>query len=106
MPTIFTMLKFVSVNHQPMASSQVVVTDEAGKPNGLLSDLLHDLINDALLFVNLSELKTAADLVAKLHAHTPLPSDVLDEYAKILDEPCFGLNVAPQKDTIEIIVHR
>ncbi|MDT6981288.1 hypothetical protein [Levilactobacillus zymae] len=106
MPTIFTILKFVSVNHRPMASSQVIVTDAAGKPNGLLSDLVHDLINDALLFVNLAELDTAADLIAKLREHTPLPADVLEEYGKILNEPCFGLNVAPQKDTIEIVVHR
>ncbi|CAJ1229260.1 hypothetical protein [Levilactobacillus zymae] len=106
MPTIFTILKFVSVNHQPMASSQVIITDTAGKPNGLLSDLVHDLINDALLFVNLADLDTPDELIAKLHEHTPLPNDVLDEYGKILTEPCFGLNIAPQKDTVEIVVHR
>ncbi|QMU08225.1 hypothetical protein [Levilactobacillus suantsaii] len=106
MPTIFTILKFVSVNHRPLASAQVVVTDVQGKPNGLLSDLVHDLINDALLFVDLGQIETADELIKQLHDHTPLPDDVLDEYGKILTEPCFGLNVAPQKDTIEIIVHR
>lgn len=103
---VFTILKTVSVNHQPVASSQIVVTDPAGKPDGLLTDLLHDLINDALLFVNLREMATPTELISKLHQHTPLPDDVLEEYGKILTETCYGLNVAPQKDALEIVVHR
>ncbi|MCW3778320.1 hypothetical protein [Levilactobacillus namurensis] len=106
MTDIFTILKNVSVNHQPVAGTEIVVTDVQGKPNGLLTDLVHDLINDALLFVNLAEIATADDLIDRLHAHTPLPDDVLEEYAKILAERCYGLNFAPQKGQIEIIVHR
>ena len=104
--TIFTVLKNVSVNHQPVAGPEIVVTNAAGKPNGLLTDLVHDLINDALLFVNLAEMDSAEQLIERLHQHTPLPDDVLDEYGKILDEACYGLNLAPQKDQIQIIVHR
>ncbi|HIW71803.1 MAG TPA: hypothetical protein H9875_04160 [Candidatus Levilactobacillus faecigallinarum] len=106
MSTIFDVLKTVTVNHQPVASPEIVITDPAGKPNGLLTDLLHDLINDALLFVTLTDIASADDLIARLHAHTPLPSDVLDEYGKILTETCYGLNFAPQKGQIEIVVQR
>ncbi|TOY85432.1 hypothetical protein DIS15_04075 [Levilactobacillus brevis] len=106
MQTIFDVLKHVSINHQEVESPQVVVTDEAGKPNGLLTDLLHDLINNALLFVTLADLASADELIARLETHTPLPADVLAEYQKILSEQCYGLNFAPQKGKIELIVHR
>ncbi|WP_125580867.1 hypothetical protein [Levilactobacillus cerevisiae] len=106
MQTIFDVLKHISVNHQEVESNQVVVTDKVGKPNGLLTDLLHDLINNALLFVTLADMDTADELIEKLRTHTPLPVDVLSEYGKILSENCYGLNFAPQKGQIEIIVHR
>lgn len=106
MQTIFDVLKHISVNHQEVESHQVVITDEAGKPNGLLTDLLHDLINNALLFVTLAELDSAEDLIEYLRTHTPMPVDVLSEYGKILAEPCYGLNFAPHKGQIEMIVRR
>ncbi|MFC6274499.1 hypothetical protein ACFQET_03110 [Levilactobacillus tangyuanensis] len=106
MPTIFSVLKQVSMNHQEVESHQVVVTDPAGKPNGLLTDLLRDLINNALLFVSLKEIKSAKELIDHLRTHTPLPVDVLSEYEKILTETCSGLNFAPQKEQIEIVVRR
>lgn len=106
MQTIFDVLKHISVNHQEIESNQVIITDEAGKPNGLLTDLLHDLINNALLFVTLAKLADADELIAHLQTHTPLPADVLSEYGKILTETCYGLNFAPKKGQIEIIVHR
>ncbi|WP_125574371.1 hypothetical protein [Levilactobacillus huananensis] len=106
MQTVFDVLKSVSVNHQEVESHQVVVTDAKGKPNGLLTDLLHDLINNALLFVSLKEMATAPALIERLRSHTPLPDDVLSEYSKILTEPCYGLNFALQKAQIELIVRR
>lgn len=106
MQTIFDVLKHISVNHQEVESPQVVVTDVAGKPNSLLTDLLHDLMNNALLFVTLAELASAEELIEHLRTHTPLPADVLSEYGKILTEHCEGLNFAPQKGQIEIIVAR
>jgi hypothetical protein len=106
MQTIFDVLKHISVNHQEIESNQVVITDKVGKPNGLLTDLLHDLINNALLFVTLADLESADELIEHLRTHTPLPVDVLSEYGKILTETCAGLNFAPQKGQIEIIVQR
>jgi len=106
MLTVFNVLKSVSVNHQAIAGPEIVVTNPAGKPNGLLTDLLHDLINDALLFVSLAEIDSPEDLIDRLHQHTPLPADVLEEYGKILTETCYGLNFAPQKGQVEVIVHR
>lgn len=106
MQTIFDVLKHISINHQEVESNQVIITDQAGKPNGLLTDLLHDLINNALLFVTLADLNSADELIEHLRTHTPLPVDVLSEYGKILTEPCYGLNFAPKKGQIEFIVHR
>jgi len=104
--TIFDVLKTVSVNHQEVESHQVVVTDEKGKPNGLLTDLLRDLIDNALLFVSLRDVKSGPELIDQLKTHTPLPNDVLSEYGKILGEVCYGLNFAPKKGQIELIVRR
>ncbi|NLR10150.1 MULTISPECIES: hypothetical protein [unclassified Levilactobacillus] len=106
MQTIFDQLKTISVNHQEVESHQVVVTDETGKPNGLLTDLLRDLIDNALLFVSLADVQSGPDLISRLKTHTPLPDDVLAEYGKILGEGCYGLNFAPQKGQIELIVRR
>ncbi|MFD1549395.1 hypothetical protein [Levilactobacillus fuyuanensis] len=106
MSTIFDVLKTVSVNHQEVESHQVVVTNVQGKPNSLLTDLLRDLIDNALLFVSLTDVNSAENLIAQLKTHTPLPDDVLAEYGKILGEPCDGLNFAPQKGQIELIVRR
>jgi len=104
--TIFDVLKTVSVNHQEVESHQVVVTNAQGKPNSLLTDLLRGLIDNALLFVSLADVNSAANLITQLKTHTPLPDDVLAEYGKILSEPCDGLNFAPQKGQIELIVRR
>lgn len=106
MQTIFDVLKTVSVNHQEVESHQVVVADEKGKPNGLLTDLLRDLIDNALLFVALRDVSSASGLIEQLKTHTPLPDDVLSEYGKILGERCYGLNFAPKKGQIELIVRR
>lgn len=106
MQTIFDVLKHISVNHQEVESQQVVITDATGKPNGLLTDLLRDLINNALLFVTLADMDSAQDLIEHLRTHTPLPADVLSEYGKILTEVCEGLNFAPRKGLIELIVRR
>ncbi|WP_369440759.1 hypothetical protein [Levilactobacillus namurensis] len=92
MTDIFTILKNVSVNHQPVAGTEIVVTDVQGKPNGLLTDLVHDLINDALLFVNLAEIATADDLIDRLHAHTP---GVREDFSRALLRPKFCATEGP-----------
>lgn len=100
MSNIFDILKMVTVNHQGVSSPQIVVTDVAGKPNGLLTDLLRDALSNMRLFVDIDDVDSANEVLSALNIHTPLPDDVLDEYAKILKEPVLGLNLAPQKDQI------
>ncbi|ANZ61244.1 hypothetical protein AYR62_09925 [Secundilactobacillus paracollinoides] len=104
MRNIFDILKMVTVNHQGVSSPQIVVTDVSGKPNGLLTDLLRDALSNMRLFVDIDDVDSANEVLSALNIHTPLPDDVLDEYAKILKEPVLGLNLAPQKDQVEILV--
>lgn len=106
MYTIFTMLKMISVNHRHISNAQVVVTDEAGKPNGLLTDLLRDVINSINIFVDINETYSAAELVAAISDHTPLPDEVLEEYRKILEQEILGVNFATRKGQIELIIER
>ncbi|MBZ3777331.1 hypothetical protein [Lentilactobacillus otakiensis] len=104
MNNLFDVLQMVRFNHLSFDSSQVVITDVEGKPNGILTDLFRDVVNKVNLFIDLSEAHDAGDVVASLKAHTPLPFDVLDEYGKILREPLVGINFAPQKGQIELLV--
>lgn len=104
MNNLFDVLKMVSVNHHGFASAQVVITDTAGKPNGLLTDLYRDTVSNIHLFLNVEDVDSADDVLAALTEHTPLPDDVLDEYAKILKEPLLAINFAPQKSQIELVV--
>lgn len=106
MNTIFTMLKMISVNHRHISNSQIVVTDAAGKPNGLLTDLLRDVINSINIFVNINDTYSAAELVTAIGNHTPLPDEVLEEYRKILEQEISGINFATRKGQIELIVER
>ncbi|EEI71646.1 MAG: hypothetical protein ABF723_12785 [Lentilactobacillus hilgardii] len=105
MDNLFDVLKMVSFNHFGFDSSQVVITDVAGKPNSLLTDLFRDVVNKINLFIDLSAAHDAGDVLASLQNHTPLPDDVLDEYGKILREPLVGINFAPQKGQMELLVN-
>ncbi len=104
MNNLFDVLKMVSFNHQPFYDGQVVVTDVAGKPNAILTDLYRDVVSKVSLFIDLSEADSPKDVIAELKAHTPLQYDVLDEYQKILEESLLGINVAPQKGLMELMV--
>ncbi|KRK48657.1 hypothetical protein [Secundilactobacillus kimchicus] len=104
MDNLFDVLKMVNVNHRGFASKQVVITDLAGKPNGLLTDLFRDTVSNIHLFLDMAQLESADDVLTALADHTPLPDDVLDEYAKILKEPLLKINFAPQKGQIELVV--
>ncbi|TLQ21186.1 hypothetical protein FEZ41_00365 [Lentilactobacillus parafarraginis] len=105
MNNLFDVLKMVSFNHLGFDSTQVVITDVAGKPNGLLTDLFRDVVNKVNLFIDLSSAHDAGEVIASLQNHTPLPDDVLDEYGKILREPLLGINFAPQKGQMELLVN-
>jgi hypothetical protein len=104
MDTVFDVLKMVSVNHHGIVGEQLVITDVSGKPNGLLTDLLRDTLGNMRLFIDMEKVFSADDVLSALGECTPLPDDVLDEYAKILKERVLGLNIAPQKNQVEILV--
>lgn len=106
MYTVFTMLKLISVNHRHISNSQVVVTDQDGKPNSLLTDLLRDVVNSINIFVDINDAYSVDDLLGALSDHTPLPDDVLDEYGKILAQEILGINFATRKGQIEFIFER
>ena len=53
--TVFDMLKMIQIDHQPLTSPVVVMTDPTGKPNAVLTDLLHDVLNKMELFVDLGD---------------------------------------------------
>jgi hypothetical protein len=101
--TVFDMLKMIQIDHQPLTAPVVVMTDVTGKPNAVLTDLLHDVLNKMELFVNLADSPDAEAVIEDLHNSTPLRDDVLDEYHKILDQPVSGLNIARRKQLVEII---
>ncbi|GEP23543.1 MAG: hypothetical protein ABF679_06535 [Lentilactobacillus diolivorans] len=105
MNNLFDVLKMVSFNHLGFDSSQVVITDVNGKPNGLLTDLFRDVTNKVNLFIDLRSAYSAGDVLSELRNTTPLPDDVLDEYGKILKEPLLGINFAPQKGQMELLVN-
>lgn len=62
MDNLFDVLKMVSFNHFGFDSSQVVITDVAGKPNSLLTDLFRDVVNKINLFIDLSAAHDAGDV--------------------------------------------
>ena len=43
MDNLFDVLQMVRFNHLAFDSSQVVITDVEGKPNGILTDLFRDV---------------------------------------------------------------
>ncbi|GAF38443.1 hypothetical protein JCM14202_253 [Agrilactobacillus composti DSM 18527 = JCM 14202] len=100
---VFDVLKLVTVNHGELPVQQVIMTDPSGKPNSVLTDLLHDVLNKTQLFVDLKEVNDSADIIDTLHNVTPLPDDVLDEYDKILTQEVIGLNFATRKSEIELV---
>jgi len=104
MNNLFDVLKMVRFNHFGFDPAQVVITDVAGKPNSILTDLYRDVVSKINLFINLDEADTPQEVISSLKLHTPLPLDVLDEYGKILDEPLLGINFAPQKGQMELLV--
>jgi len=104
MLNIFDVVKLTKINHQEVDSNQVVVTDGNGKPNAVLTELLNDVIGNMRLFVNMAEIYSVDDLVLALSAHTPLPSDVLEEYEKVLREPIYEINFVPKRGQIEVVV--
>ncbi|HJE15112.1 MAG TPA: hypothetical protein K8W17_03440 [Lapidilactobacillus dextrinicus] len=100
---VFQVLKFITINHQGIAPDQVALTDLNGKPNAVMTDLLHDILTKVYLFVDLENIENTSEMIAKLSAVTPLPEDVLDEYQKALDQTVYQVNFATKKELVEIV---
>ncbi|MFL2029468.1 hypothetical protein [Loigolactobacillus zhaoyuanensis] len=103
MITVFDVLKMVTIDHTPVDVQQLVMTDTAGKPNSILTDLLNDVLGKIRIFIDLQEITGINQLVNELKMFTPLPVDVLDEYEKILAQPVSSINFAPRKQQIELV---
>ncbi|MFD1317481.1 hypothetical protein [Loigolactobacillus zhaoyuanensis] len=103
MITVFDVLKMVTIDHTPVDVQQLVMTDTAGKPNSILTDLLNDVLGKIRIFIDLQEITGINQLVNELKMFTPLPVDVLDEYEKILAQPVSSINFTPRKQQIELV---
>ena len=100
---IYSALKFVQIDHAPVNHLQVVVTDQSGKPDAGMTDLLIDCLKKIDIFVDLSTTDRVSDVIYDLNLLTPLPYDVLEEYQKILEQPITGINIAMKKQLIEFV---
>lgn len=100
---VFQALKFITVNHQNVSPDQVALTDLNGKPNAVMTDLLHDILTKIYLFVDLEQIEDVGGVIARLARTTPLPQDVLDEYQKALEQAVYQVNFATKKGLVEIV---
>lgn len=100
---VFQVLKFITINHKNVGPDQVSLTDLNGKPNAVMTDLLHDILTKVYLFVDLNSVETTQEVMMKLAAVTPLPDDVLDEYQKALEQTVYQVNFATKKELVEIV---
>ncbi|MFD1671953.1 hypothetical protein ACFQ5M_07595 [Agrilactobacillus yilanensis] len=100
---VFDVLKVVKVNHGDVYVQQILMTDAAGKPNSVLTDLLRDVLSKIQMFVNLDEVHDVDEVIDILHSFTPLPDDVLDEYDKVLTQEVSAINFATRKHEIELV---
>lgn len=104
MLNIFDIVKLTKIDHKEIDSNQIVVTDGNGKPNAILTELLNDVVSNMRIFVDMNEVYSVDDLMRELSEHTPLPSDVLEEYEKALREPIYNINFVPKRGQVEVIV--
>ncbi|CAJ1230239.1 hypothetical protein [Lactiplantibacillus xiangfangensis] len=104
MLNIFDIVKLTKIDHKEIDSNQIVVTDGNGKPNAILTELLNDVVSNMRIFVDMNEVYSVDDLMRELSEHTPLPSDVLEEYEKVLREPIYNINFVPKRGQVEVIV--
>ncbi|MFD1486149.1 hypothetical protein ACFQ5J_13025 [Lacticaseibacillus baoqingensis] len=100
---VFTALKMIQFDHQPLNHQQVVITDPSGKPDAQLTDLLADCLSKIDIFINFDTTQSVADVIDDLHLLTPLPYDVLEEYQKILEQHITGVNFASHKQLVELV---
>ncbi len=100
---IFNALQLIQVNHQPLNYLNVIITDDTGKPDAIMSDLLADVLGKLAIFGDLSAATTPSDLINQFRECTPLPEDVLNEYDKILTQTLSGINFVPKKQIVELI---
>lgn len=100
---VFTALQLLQIDHRDLVPGTVTITDDRGKPDNVLSDLLTDVLTNVNLFTDLNAASSAAGLVELLHNVTPLPHDVLDEYRKILEQDIAGINFSSRRGAVELV---
>lgn len=103
MLTVFDVIKIIKINHKTLNSHGIVITDESGKPNAILTELNRDVLEKINIFMNIDQDTTIDDVLLMLAINTPLPEDVLAEYEKILTEPVVTINIATKKNIVEIV---
>ncbi|GEL15364.1 hypothetical protein [Pediococcus cellicola] len=104
MISVFDVVRISRIDHALVNSRQLVITDAQGKPNGLLTDLVKDVIEKINIFMTISLSTTVDDVLVALSKNTPLPADALVEYEKILTETVVNINFAPRKGVIELVL--
>ncbi|VDG21353.1 hypothetical protein [Lactiplantibacillus mudanjiangensis] len=104
MLNVFDIIKLTQIDHKEVDSNQVVVTDGNGKPNAVLTELLNDVVGNMRIFINMDQIYSVDELTEALATHTPLPTDVLDEYEKVLREPIYNINFVPKRGQVELVV--
>ncbi|WP_125570511.1 hypothetical protein [Lacticaseibacillus songhuajiangensis] len=100
---VFTALKLIQIDHHGLDPHNVIITDDTGKPDNVLTGLLTDVLTNVNLFTDWNAENSAPGLVERLHNCTPLPSDVLDEYRKILEQEIAGINFSVRRGTVELV---
>ncbi|GAA2842752.1 hypothetical protein [Pediococcus damnosus] len=106
MISVFDVIRISRIDHAVVNSHQLVITDINGKPNGLLTDLLRDVIEKMNIFMNITLSTTVDDVLVALSKNTPLPEDALSEYEKVLTENVTHLNIGTRKKVIELVLDR
>lgn len=101
--SVFDIIKITQLNHEYFPANKLVMTDLEGKPNSLLTDLLRDVVTKIAILLDFDQFHQPNEVILKLKAVTPLPSDVLAEYEKILNQPVVGINFVSKRQELEII---
>ncbi|WDF82724.1 hypothetical protein PQ472_00355 [Lacticaseibacillus pabuli] len=100
---VFTALQLIHIDHADLNQRTVIITDEGGKPDSVLSGLLSDVLTNIAIFADIKKANSPLGLIDQLRSCTPLPADVLDEYQKLLEQEIAGVNFAAHKGIVELV---
>jgi len=100
---VFTALQLIRIDHANLDQRTVVITDDNGKPDNVLSGLLSDVLTNIAIFADINKANSPLSLIEQLRSCTPLPADVLDEYQKLLEQEIAAVNFAAHKGIVELV---